>query len=111
MPVVQPPLKDRAQIALTARGLISEVYPFMSAGSGQIPTAGTSTGAIVAGLLGLRAGDLITNLVCFVSVAGTSLTFAKLALYDKTGVFLKATGESSSTFNTGTGFRVIALTS
>jgi len=103
----------RKQAQVTARGLISETYPFGGGGSSSnIPTAGTTNGTLVRSLLGLNNGDVITNLVCFMFTNGTSLTFVKMGLYDKTGNFLKATAESSASFNSGTGvFVSLALTS
>lgn len=111
MPVFQPPSVDRERVNLTARGLISESYPILSAGAGVIPTTGSANGSLVGSLIPLVAGDVITNIVVYVTVTGASLTLVKLGLYDKTGVFLKASADVDTSFNSGTGYKVIALSS
>lgn len=108
--VITPPTV-RNQLAQTARGLISETYPLAGAVGTGIPTTGAANGTLSLTLLGLRAGDTVTNLVANVTTQGTSLTFAKLGLFDSGGNFLAATASVSATFNSGTGFKVVALTS
>lgn len=100
----------RAELNATGRGLVSETFPVGGTFSGSIPTIGAASGSPVAGLISFRAGDVVTNLVACVTVVGTSLSFAKLALYDTSGNFIVATSSVSASFNSGTGFKQIALT-
>lgn len=104
---------SQADTGMAARGLVAETFPLAAcAGSASIPTTSTTTGTLVLTLLPCRPGVVITNLICFVTTTGTSLTFVKLGLFDSAGVFLKATAESSASFNTGaSAFKVTALTS
>lgn len=102
----------RTQVALTTRGLIAETFPAQTCSNGSIPAANAASGSLVLGLLGLRAGDVVTNLVTLVGTVGTSLTFAKLGLFTSTGGFLAATGSVSATFNAGSSvYKVVPLTS
>lgn len=105
-------ITPRSELALTGRGLIAEPVPLLAANTTQIPTAGTTSGTLVASLVGLRAGDVITSISCFLTTTGTSLTFAKLGLLDSTGTFLKATAESSTVFNASSpSLKTVNLTS
>ncbi len=100
----------REQIDVTARGMISETYDFSVTSGGTIPAIGTASASIFSGLLGLRAGDVVTNLHNNVTVVGTSLTFAKLGLFTAGGTFLGATASVSASYNVGTGIKTIPLT-
>lgn len=111
MPTIRPGVAvDRNQARNTSRGIISESSDWGAVQAGNIPVANAASGNAVMGLVGLRAGDTVTNCICFLTVVGTSLTFAKLGLFTSTGTFLAATGSVSGTFNVGTGFKVVPLT-
>lgn len=101
----------RSQIASTARGVISESVPIATCNTTSIPAANAASGTAVYSLIGLRAGDVVTNIVVNVAIAGSGLTFAKLGLYSSTGTFLAATASVSASFNSGTGFVAVPLTS
>ncbi len=105
---------DRTQAMYTGGGLVSANYPPQAMRAGAIPTAGTTNGTTILGLLGLRAGDTVTNVVVYTTVAGTALSFAKLGLYTPVGstsaTLVAATGSVSATFNAGAGFKVVPLT-
>lgn len=102
---------DRSQVRATALGYLSETFPITVAAASSIPTANAASGTLVAGMVGLRQGDVVTNTHVCVSAAGTSLTFAKLGLFDASGNFLAATASVSATFNSGGGVKTVALTS
>lgn len=104
---------SRNEAAANGRGIITESFPIAAcAGSTTIPTAGSANGSIVCAAVALRAGETVTSLACYVTTVGTSLTFVKLGLYDSAGNFLRATAESSASFNAGANaYKVINLTS
>lgn len=111
MRIYQAPAVDRSQILNTAQGFLSSTSPPIAARTTAIPTVNAASGTLVMSLLGLRGGDLVTNLICNVQTVGTGLTFAKLGLFSSTGTFLAATASVSASFNSGTGFKIIPLTS
>lgn len=78
----------RTQIALTERGLIAEC---------DSPTSNTqvwTSQTVFASSLGLRAGDVVTNIVSCVSTSaiGTSATNVRLGLATSSGTMLAVTG-------------------
>jgi hypothetical protein len=103
MPRVTFPVpKDRTQIALTGRGLIAETFPL---GTGQSGTAPGATGANAAaqfGAVGLRAGDVVTGVICHCVTAGSGSTLTKTGLYDSTGTFIKATADFTASLANNT---------
>lgn len=98
------------QLRLTAEGKIAQAFPVSLTTLQAIPTANAASGLLVASLVGIAGGTTVTNLITAVAVAGTALSFAKLGLLDSSGNFLAATASASATFNSGTGYRSIALT-
>ncbi len=101
----------RDQIFRTQKGLIAESYPFSANASTNIPTTGAASGTLVASMVGLRTGDVVTNIVVFCDTVGTNVTFAKLGLLNSSGTFLAATASVSATFNSGgSAFKVVPLT-
>lgn len=103
----------RWQIGTTAHGFLAETFDIRMTNTTGIPTANAASGTMTMQLIGLRAGDVITNIsVASGGTNGTALTFAKLGLFDKSGNFLAATASASATFNTGNNtIRTVALTS
>lgn len=95
----------------SARGILGESVPYTVSMGQFIPTSGNTNGTVQLSLVGLFAGQIVTNLICFVVVAGAALTFVKMGIYNKTGSLLGATAECSTSggFNTTTGFKVIPL--
>lgn len=96
---------DRDQLRLTANGTIAETGMRGAHNAGTILVSGT----VQAGLLGLRAGDLVTNVHCWVSVVGATLTYARMGLYDSAGTQLGLSGDEIATFEASTGILTIAL--
>lgn len=70
----------RQQTLLTANGLIAESYPRLAAGTAQAMANG-SPGDIRCALIGLNAGDVITNLHCVCQTTAASVTTLKMGLY------------------------------
>lgn len=103
------PLRDREQLALSARDLISETFPPYINAVGQAP----ATQTVHYGLLGLRAGDVVTNIVVSVNTAavGTDPTSIYAGLYTAAGarVALTANLAASTTWDTQ-GQKELALT-
>lgn len=101
---------SRFEILLTGNGWIAaNTLPFAQP-QAFAPTAGLVYG----GLVGLYAGDVVTNVGAYVNTAGTSTapTLLKMGLYDKTGLSLRLTGDVTSDAQwTGVGFASFNLTS
>lgn len=107
---VGPISPARRQIQLAARGLIAETYD-LEASIGNGTTIGTQ--AIYGSLVGLAAGDVITNIVACVPVAGagTVPTLIKLAIVSTAGVVLAATANIAASAGwTSVGLPQFALT-
>lgn len=74
----------RADIVASALALVTETFP---TSSGQA-TVSPASGSALCGLVGLRRGDVITNVVVYTAVAGTAVTAYKVGVYSKTGARL-----------------------
>jgi hypothetical protein len=100
---------DRTQLGVTARGLTAETFPLYVNASGQVP----ATQTVYYTLIGLRAGDVITNIAVSVNTAasGTAPTSIFVGLYDSAGnrVALSANLKDDAKF-TSTGQKAFALT-
>lgn len=59
------------------------------------------TGTLIGALCGFRAGDLITNIVLHVTANGSSITLAKVGVYDLSGVLLASSADVDTTFSSG----------
>jgi len=103
--VVSP---KRQALLVTAQGLISEPYP-----RGNINTQSTVTsGKIQGSLVGLLVGDVITNILFIQQSNGSSLTLAKVGLYNTSGTLLASSADISSSLTSGAGTqRSFALSS
>lgn len=75
---VVPTVRD--QTLRTASGMIAENYPRLTAGTAQAMANG-ATGDIRCGLIGLNAGDIITNLHCVCQATAATVTTLKMAIY------------------------------
>lgn len=103
------PRRERDQIALTARGLISESFQLPINPAGTNMTSQRLEGC----LLGLRAGDVVTNIVVNVAQAGsgTDPTDIFLGLYSVAGTRLALTADlGADTRWDTTGYKECALT-
>jgi hypothetical protein len=74
----------RAEVSVTAQGLLVENYPRAIALNSTAFTAGR----VVGGLVGLRAGDVITTLYIMLNTVGVDTTKVRLALYSASGTTL-----------------------
>lgn len=86
----------RTQAALTGRGLITETFELANHNGLSAPV----TGDICCVAVGLRAGDVVSNLTVHASAGGTSLTIVKMALLSKTGTRLATTADVKADFGT-----------
>ena len=108
----QPGPRSPEQIEWTARGILAETIPEGTIQAASTPTAGSANGTLSMVLLPLSRGMVVSNLICLVAAAGIGLTFAKMALFDSLGNFLRATAESSAGFNANANApHTVALTS
>ena len=103
----QRPLREanRADARLLALLLLGETLPVDAATGTGITTGGT----IEFGLVGLRAGDVITNVISSVTTAGVTLTIVRLGLYNTSGNRLAQTADVKADF-ASTGVKVEPLT-
>lgn len=98
--------RTRGDLATTARGLISETFP-LGACTASLAVANQ---ALRGTALGLRAGDLVTNIVAYVSVAASGTAGAvTVGLLDATYNKLVISGDVHASF-AATGAAVCALT-
>lgn len=105
MPVTKTqPYKDRNQVGVTAAGLIVENGPRQLFTGTQIMTDGVAYFMKI----GLRAGDVVTNIVIGITTAGTATTLSKAGLYTKAGVQLAASADQGSAWNS-TGIKSVAM--
>lgn len=89
-----------------ALNLLVETFPYNTAAN---QTAVTGTQAVMFAPVGFLAGDVITNIVTKVHVAGNTLTLQKFGIYSKAGVLLASTADVKANFLT-TGIISSALT-
>jgi hypothetical protein len=74
----------RQSLAMRNQGVYAETYPVMNSNGQTITTTGTVYGVGI----GLLAGDVVTNLTSRVSLAGATVSLAKMGLYSKAGTLL-----------------------
>ena len=92
---------QRTDAQLAAQGYYSENFPRQAVNSSTVPTSGT----IYFCLLGLLAGDVVTNLNLLCTTLGTGFSGInmRVALYSKASVQLATSGDVSAQFgSTGT---------
>jgi hypothetical protein len=102
----RPQQKDRAQILTTAQGLVTQNYERTLVQGSSIMIDGTVYYLSV----GLRAGDLVTNVILHVATAGATLTLSKVGLYDKSGTRLVVSADQGTAWETS-GMKTVALSS
>jgi len=97
----------RAALMQKAQGYFAETLPRAAAQNATVHVSGTIYGS----LIGLLAGDIVTNVSCAVITLGSGYSGAghRFALYSKTGTLLASTGDVSSTMGS-TGTKTIAFT-
>ena len=99
------PVTPRPQLAVTAQGLIAETFERGSIVGGSISTAQQVRGS----MLGLRAGDVVTNLHADLIVAGVGAGYARMALCSLAGVQLGLSGDANAAFTGAAGLLTIQL--
>jgi len=97
--------KSRLQLAVDGQGLISETYPRSAISAGSILVAQRIRGSI----LGLHAGDVVTNILALTTVTGTGAGYARVALYSTAGVLLGTSGDANAAFTGVAGLLTIPL--
>lgn len=100
------PRKDRYQDLVTGQGMIAESFNRMSASASQTTTV---TQELRGAAVGLRAGDVVTNINFLVAVAGTSYTIGRVGLYKKDGTLLASCANDTTIFTATAGMRTVAL--
>lgn len=95
---------DRYSLTTQARGLIAETLDGRNS---------SATGPMIGGVVsyvavGLRAGDIVTNIGFFVATAGTVMTLSKVGLYDKLGNRLALSADQGASWATA-GYKRIAM--
>lgn len=110
MPTVRFPVKlDRTQLALAGRGFISETYSLHGCTGQFAAPGGTAASSGLQGtIIGLRAGDVISNLVRFCGAAGASVTLSKMGLFKTDGTLLAATADNHASLSANT-FQTYAI--
>jgi hypothetical protein len=96
----------RYQAQMEAQGYYAETFPRSSAsGTGVTPTQQVCYVAI-----GLAAGDVVSNISLMVQAAGATVTLAKVGIYSKANVLLASSADASTSFQSTSGVKTIALT-
>lgn len=108
---LETPPGTRAEAHIRARGFLGENFPVNQGNA----TGGAATdGTVFFSLIGVKPGDVITNLHVAVETAGTGsgCTLAMLSLTDRTGARLAVTADSAAdrTKTESTGIKTFALT-
>jgi hypothetical protein len=88
---------DRYQLALTGQGIIAESYPRHVA----VATSGLVTQTLYASLVGLKAGDVVSNISTMMGTNGATLTLTKVAIYSKASGLLASSADNSAAFTSG----------
>jgi hypothetical protein len=88
---------NRAQILTNAQGLIAEPFGRAAAASQTIMTNQQQEFTLV----GLREGDVVSNISVVMTVNGSSVTLMKMGLYDTSGVKLAGSADVSASAGAG----------
>lgn len=94
----------REEQVAAAGGVFAETIPMYAASGATILSSGQ---AQYAGVF-LRAGETVTNLHVFVTIAGAGQTLVKMGVRDTAGASLAASADVKATF-TGTGFLTVPM--
>lgn len=90
-----PPI-NRTELAMRAQGFLTENFDRSISQGGQISIDGTAYFM----LIGLRAGDTVSNIALAVSTVGVTPTLSKVGLYSKTGVQLGVSADLGTLWTT-----------
>jgi hypothetical protein len=96
---------DRFQIFTTGQGLIAQNFDRQLANATQIMADGT----VYFMLVGLGAGDVVSNISVNVTTIGITPTVSKVGLYSKDGTRLASSAELGAVWTTATGTKTSAL--
>jgi hypothetical protein len=105
-PITVTGIERRRAARLTAQGFLGETAPRDQCSGSFAPTAGNQ----YATLTGLLAGETITTLTFLATVAGSSTTLFKAAIWSTAGALVASSATIHTTVNTGTGLRPATLT-
>lgn len=107
MSIFVPTRKSRADLALNAAGIIAETVSLTTLR--DVPGTVATAASTFAGMVGLRAGDVITGMTYYcITSAGSGLTLVKMGVATKAGVVLGKTADFHGTL--ATGINTVALT-
>lgn len=84
--------------AVNGQGLFAETFQSSNAQGATAP----STGVIVSGLVQLRRGEVVTNIVTKVSSNGSTLSLAKVGIANTSGTVLASSADAAASFTSGT---------
>lgn len=100
------PSPVREDLQMEGYGLKFQSAPLNTAPA----TVALTSGLVYAVLVGLKAGETITNICTLVTTGGSSLSLVKFGLYDTAGTQLAVTADVKANF-AGSGVKTSALTS
>lgn len=99
------PIRDRNQLRATACGYISETAPLVGVSS----TVALSAQGVRATSLGLRAGDVVTNIiVCVQTAAAGTAGVVTVGFYSAASALLASSADVQASF-TSTGQKTLAV--
>lgn len=99
-------LNSRTDILQSGTGVFAETFDRRNANA----VIGLVTQRMLLGIVPLRAGDVVTNVLSLVTTAGSSLTLVKFGLYSSAAALLASTADVKADF-AGTGEKTAALSS
>lgn len=106
MSITAPTRKSRHELQATAQGLVSQSVDRSAMASTQLMIGGTA----YLMLLGLRAGDVVTNVYVVVTGSGGTVTLFKAGVYSKDAVTQYAVSADQSGLFASTGTKTVPLT-
>lgn len=96
---------ERAQALVTAQGLIAQNHDRQVSSNTQIMIDGTAYFMLV----GLSAGDVVSNISVCVTTIGITPTLSKVGLYSRDGVLRASSAELGAVWTTATGTKTSAV--
>jgi hypothetical protein len=94
----------RIQLCITAQGIISETFSRNANGAGSILIDGYAYFVAI----GLKAGDVVTNISVVVNTVGATVTLSKVGLYSTAGTRLAVSADQGAAWES-TGMKTIAM--
>jgi hypothetical protein len=88
---------SRRGISLKARGIIAETLD----GQANLSTTAITAGDAWFGLVGFKAGDLVSAITVALGTGSGSVTLVKVGIYDLNGVQLAVSASNHANFGTG----------